>query len=115
MGIAGRQMTEAEYATRSQAAVVNAWAEYEGRGRDVQAGAYYPPAVYFVDDDLVVAITDMARQSFLTCFHEHFNKPHGIDPGRSASVGQRRLRYIQQLNWDEKGGMIRNLKRIRNV
>ena len=93
----------------------NAWAEYEGRGRDVQAGAYYPQAAYFVDDDLVVAITDVARQSFLTCFHEHFNKAHGIDPGRSASVGQRRLRYIQQLNWDEKGGMIRNLKRIRNV
>jgi len=63
----------------------------------------------------VVAIIDLERNEFLTCYHEHFNRPHGVVPGPNASVGQRRLRFIQQLNWDEQGKMIRNLRRIRNV
>ena len=115
LAIDGRDITEAEYEQRSQAAVTNSWGEYEGEGRDVEAGRYYPAAAYFVDDDLVVAITDLGRREFLTCYHEHFNRPHGVVPGPNASAGQRRLRFIQQLNWDEQGKMIRNLRRIRNV
>lgn len=114
LGVNGREITVAEYEQRSQAAVTNSWGEYEGEGRDVQAGRYYPAAAYFVDD-LVVAITDLERNEFLTCYHEHFSRPHGVVPGPNASVGQRRLRFLQQLNCDEQGKMIRNLRRLRNV
>jgi hypothetical protein len=109
--IVGRDMTEQEYEQRSLAAYHNAWGEYEGEGRNVAAQSYYPPAAYFVDDDLVVAITDLARNLFQTCYHEHFNRRHGPMP----SLGQRRLLYRQQLRWDEQGKMIRNVRRIRNV
>jgi len=115
MGIAGRDMTEAEMEQRSQDVVANAWGEYEGEGRNVQQMSYYPPAAYYVDDDLVVAITDQPRQEFQTCYHEHFSRPHGVEPPPGTSLAQRQLRYVQKLNWDEKGGMIRNVNRIRNV
>jgi hypothetical protein len=64
-----------------------------------------------VDDQLVVAITDLTRSLFHTCYHEHFNKRHGPMP----SLGQRKLLYGQQLRWDEQGKMILNVRRIRNV
>jgi hypothetical protein len=115
MGINGRDMSEAEYEQRSQEAVAKSWAEYEGEGRHVAASAYYPPAAYFVDDDLVVAISDTLRNTFQTCYHEHFSRPHGLVPGPSASLAQRQLRYRQKLQWDENGGLIRNLRRIRGV
>ena len=95
--------------------MTHAWGEYEGEGRNVQQMSYYPLAAHFVDDDLVVAITDHARTEFQTCYHEHFSRAHGVDPPAGASVAQRQLRYKQKLMWDEQGGMIRNLKRIKNV
>ena len=56
--INGRTMTEREYEDRSDQTYHNAWAEFEGEGRNIGAGEYYARSVYFVDDDLVVAITD---------------------------------------------------------
>ena len=88
---------------------------YEGEGRNVQQMSYYPLAAFFVDDHLVVAITNDTRAEFLTCYHEHFSKAHGVEPPASSSVAQKQLRYKQKLKWDEQGGMIRNLKRIKNV
>jgi hypothetical protein len=115
LGIVGRAMTEPEYEQRSDLAFNHAWAEYEGEAWNV-AGRYYNPAsAYFVDDALVVAITDSFRNDFLTCYHEHFSRPHGVVPGPGASVGQRQLRYRQHLQQEEQGGLIRNLQRIRGV
>jgi hypothetical protein len=111
LGIVGRDMTEQEYEQRSHAAFQNAWGEYEGEGRNVAGQCYYPHAAYFVDDDLAVAITDLARNRFHTCYHEHFNRRHGPMP----SLGQRKFLYVQQLRWDELGKMILNVRRIRNV
>jgi hypothetical protein len=113
LGINGQPMTQLQYEQKSLDTYNNAWGEYEGEGRNVEAREYYPPSAYFVDDDLVVAITDTGRAEFLTCFHEHFGRPHGRDPGAGASVGQRQLRYRLHLRRDEQGGMIRKVKLIR--
>lgn len=115
LGIVGSTMTESQYDLRAYEAVDNAWGEYEGEGRDVQAREYTELRAYYVDDDLVVAITDGFRNEFVTCFHEHFDRPHGVDPGGGATVGQKRLRYKERLKIDEQGKAIRNLKRIRGV
>ena len=115
LGIAGRPMTQTQYEQRTEDAFSNAWAEFEGEAWNVAARDYYSPSAYFVDDNLVVAITDMPRREYQTCYHEHFHRPHGVDPGPSVSVGQRRLRYRQHLQHEEQGKLIRNLKRIRGV
>jgi hypothetical protein len=115
LGIVGTTMTESQYEQRADDAVNNAWGEYEGEGWNVQYREYTKPRAYYVDDDLVVAITDEFRNDFVTCFHEHFDRPHGVDPGTGATVGQKQLRYKERLKIDEQGKAIRNLKRIRGV
>jgi hypothetical protein len=115
LGLVGRVMRESEYELRSEAAFTNSWAEYEGEGRDVQTGDYYDRAAYFVDDVLVVAITDTFRREFITCYHKHFRKPHGVDPRPGMTVGQLQLRYRDWLKDAEKGKLIRKLRRIRGV
>jgi hypothetical protein len=65
----------------------------------------------------VVAVIDVARSLFVTCFHEHFDsrRPlHGKNPGRGVSVAKRRLRYLDDLRIKEKGRLIINLRIIRD-
>jgi hypothetical protein len=113
LGIKGQPMTEGQYELRSDDAVTNAWGEYEGEGRNVKERTYYPLAAYFVDGDLVVAITDTFRNDFITCYHEHFGRKHDTASYLRMSDGQRQLRYRDHLRVEEQGGMIRKVKRIR--
>lgn len=115
MGINGRPVTAGEYAARAVVAHRDAWAEFEAESRDIALSEYLPKRACFVDDDLVVAITDADRQEFVTCFHEHFGKAHGVDSSWHASAGQRRLRFREHLDREEKGGLVRNVRRIRGV
>lgn len=115
MGISGRTVTLEEYAGRSIVAHRDSWAEYEGESRDIALSEYLPRRACFVDEDLVVAITDTTRIEFVTCFHEHFGKAHGVDASWHASPGQRRLRYREHLDREERGGLVRNVRRIRGV
>ncbi len=77
----GRPVTVEEDRDRSVRAVTGAWCEYEAQGRDFDRSAYLPARVSYVDDDLVVAVTDLARTRFVTGFHEHFD---GRQPPRLA-------------------------------
>ena len=113
LGITSRAMSEAEYDQRSRDAVANAWAEYEGEGGKASDHGYYDASAYFVDEDLVVVITDLARSRITTCYHEHFDKKHASSLAAGMTAGQRRLRYRQQLKFDEQGKMIVNLRRLR--
>jgi hypothetical protein len=109
-----RTMSELKYKERSEQVVANAWGKYRGEGRNIARGEYYDEAMYFVDDDLVVAITDVSGCDFITCFHEHFGRRH-VSPASIGTVGQRRLQYKEHLQFDEQGGLIRNVRRIRGV
>jgi hypothetical protein len=115
MAIQGREMTDAEYEQRSNDAVQHAWAEYECVSWDVVARAYRSPAAYFVDDQLVVAVTDLAKSDFITCFHEHFDGNRRHTFVMALPLGQRKLRYAQALQWRVQGRQILQLKRIRGV
>jgi hypothetical protein len=115
--LAGRSMTLEEYRDRSRQCVSGSWCEYEGQGWDIALRIHLTARAFYVDNDLVVAITDVARSSFVTCFHEHLDSRrslHGKNPGRSVSVAQRRLRYLDDLRIKEKGRLIINLRIIRD-
>ena len=110
-------MTVEEYRDRSGRTVLDSWCEYEAQSWDRVLNAHRKTSAYYVDNDLVVAIVDIARASFVTCFHEHFDmrRPlHGNNPGRSVSVAQRRLRYLDDLRLKENGRLIINLRIIRD-
>jgi len=99
-------MTVEEYRDRSVRTVSDSWCEYEAQVRDFALSSYVKPRAHYVDDELVVAITNVARSLFVTCFHEHFDsrRPlHGRHPGRGVSVSQRRLRYLDDLRLKEQG------------
>lgn len=115
LGIAGTTMSESQYEMRADDAVNNAWCEYECEARNLRNCEYTESRAYFVDNDLLVAITDSFRRDFVTCFHEHFDKPHGVVPVPGVTVGQKQLRYKERLKIEEQGKIIRNLKRIRGV
>jgi hypothetical protein len=115
LGVTGRSLTIEEYRDRSVQAVTNTWCEYEAQGRNFALSTYLESRIYYVDDDLVVAITDGTRSLFVTCFHEHFDgrqSLHGRHPGRGASVAQRRILYREDLRVKEQGRVIINLKVI---
>ena len=117
MRIVARLLTQQEYHDRSTRAFTDSWCESEAQARDFKLSEYVRPRVYYVDDDLVVAIVDLARALFVTCFHEHFDSRqplHGRHPGRGVSVAQRRLRYLDDLRLKEKGRLIINLRMIRD-
>lgn len=114
LGIAG-VMSEFQYDQRSEQAVVNAWAEYEGECWSPSLNDFEDERAYYLDNELVMAVTDTFRKHFVTCFHFHFVKPHSADPGKSYSVGQRQLRYRDHIDLEEKSGLIQNLTRIKGV
>ena len=52
-------MTESQYEVRSHDAVDKSWAEYEARSWEAKKREYCSEdRVYYVDDDLVIAITE---------------------------------------------------------
>jgi hypothetical protein len=117
LGIIGRALTLEEYLERSIQTVADSWCEYEVQARDFVRDSYLNPRAIYADDDLVVAIVDIGRTRFVTCFHEHFDnrrRLHGNHPGRGVSVAQRRLRYLDDLRLKEKGRLIINLRFIRD-
>lgn len=109
LGITGRTVTVEEYRDRSVLSVTGAWCEYEAESRDFERNTYLPARASLVDDDLVVAVTDMARTRFVTCFHEHFQSrrpTHGDHPGHGVSVAQRRMRYREALRIKVQGRLV---------
>jgi hypothetical protein len=69
-------MSPEQYELRSDDAVANAWAKYEGEDYDEILKDFRDAAMYFVDEELVMAITDGWEREFITCFHKHYS---GVD------------------------------------
>jgi len=100
---------------RADDSVANAWAEYEGEWKDGVTGDYKDAAAYYVDGQLVVAITDSFRRRFITCYHKHFREPHGIDPAMGEPLGDLQLKYKTWLQSARGRGKLRKFKGIRGV
>lgn len=113
--IENRVITESEYAGRVQLAIEQAWLEYEAESHDSRWGGYREAAATYVDDDLVLAVTDLSRSSLITSFHEHFDRPNRCKTIQAMTSGDRRLKYKQYFRWDEQGGKIRNVKVIHGI
>jgi hypothetical protein len=115
LGISGLKMTEDEYKERSQAAVVNAWAEYEGIVWSPSKQAYEDKAAYFVDEEMVLAITDLDRSFFTTCYHEHYDVKHNFNQENTAPYGNQRLRYREWIQNNERGKRIKITKKVKGL
>jgi hypothetical protein len=115
LGLTGMAITEAQYQALSHQTVKRAWAIFEAQKRDAQNGGYHNPGVYYVDERLVTAITDETSTCFITCFHEHFDRPHGEVPRPGTTVGQRKLLYKRRLDVAEDCKIFINVTRKTGV
>lgn len=121
MGINPPPMSVEQYRQRSLDTVAGSWAEYEAEGWDVEKRKYSEARAYYVDNDLVCSITDVPRSEFVTCFHaahdegKHFH-PKFHDADKTAEgIGNRRLRFMQKLQHQIQGKLIRQFKAKRGV
>lgn len=103
-------LTLQQYEAASQATVASAWGELLVTHADHRGERRY-----YVDDRLILAITDHNGDKFTTCYHEHL---WGIPEFRgghrhvlSMSVGQRRGRYQQKTRVDRGFQQVRWLRR----
>ena len=115
LGIIGGTITAAQYEAASHQVVRESWAEFEAQKQDPHYGDYHKASTYFIDDNLLTAITDLSRHWFITCFHERFGRPHGTVPGPGASAGRRKLEYRQRLTDAENCKKYINVRRKRGV
>jgi hypothetical protein len=85
---------------------------YAGDYKDAQTREYVGVRHYFVDCNLGVAATTSDERYFITFYHEHFDRPHGHRPKRSATEGQRKLEYEQAIEQDIATRKLREFKRL---
>ena len=92
-------------------------AEYEkekARGSG-KFGFFRPLRAQFIDGELMTAITDSSRKTFITCFHYHIDPLfcQGI-PKKKAEAGRDLLKVVRRLKDGETREAIRNLKIIKS-
>jgi hypothetical protein len=107
-------VTQDEYKNASVGVFCNAWLEYECTETDRRRTGSYPRSAYYVDDRELKAVTTLDRARFLTCYHKHYNGRHQAGRNAKVPVGERRHEYLKHLEWDEMGGMIKDLRILRN-
>jgi len=105
-------MWQGEYYSRSLVPLTRYRRKYRARKIKLEKGALpgekYPPAIYHVDDKLVVTITDTDEDAIITCYHEHFGHPHT----RPTRPGECLLRYDEYLEKGKDSNMISEFKEL---
>jgi len=109
LGVKGREVTIDEFKERAQGAINGSWAEFEARK------LANDKAAYFIDDELVQAVTTLDRQVFRTCFHLHFAHNAKCEDLIAMTPGDRRARFIRNMDYDMKGEVLKDVKRIRGI
>jgi hypothetical protein len=109
MGRPAPSITEADYERESTKVLSTAWICYCAEGQDNQRSgrhviAYHQLADHFVDDRLLITIVSCKTETILTCYHEHFDRPHKP----SHSKNEQMVRYVERLGYQRKGDMLRS-------
>ena len=121
LGVTDRVVSEAEYEHESLSVCSNRWLEYEAEKIEIEWLAhtrrrgepdpYHSRRRYNVDDRLLTTIVEPADDAVVTCFHEHFDRPHDTG-GHMRPVGELRARYNKHLENLELSKMMRRIERI---
>jgi hypothetical protein len=73
---------------------------------------WYKRRVYYVNRELILAITDLAGKIFINCYHDHLGE--GRCQGQASTeleTNRQLLRFRERLR-DREGTSIRNLKKL---
>lgn len=100
-------ITQADYERESIKVLSTAWICYVGEVRDVRwrsSNSFYDSASHSVDDRLLTTIVSQGTDSILTCYHEHFDRPHK----KAQRKFEQMVKYVEHLGYQRRGNMLRN-------
>lgn len=111
-------VTLGDYEQASQTVYHQSWLVYSAQWRE--SGGYTAPRRYFVDDRLILAITDDQENWFITCYHDHYHlwnnssgtpRPgkHLLSENRTKPISQRKDEYLRVMR------KLEQLRRLINV
>jgi hypothetical protein len=115
----GAPVSEAEYEAKSVEICAICWLEYCAEAVD-QDGVFYAVKNnleipyrdrrrYYVDQALLTTITSLDAKSVVTCFHEHFGRPH-VQGGHKQPQGELKDKYMRKIRLEESAKMIRKIE-----
>jgi len=114
LGITGRSLLPGDLRAKSLQAYRHPKMVYECESFDRQNEKFRNLRAHFVDRDLVMAITDVKRTEFYTCFHKHTSGCScpglPIDDADSA----RQLLHFRQTLFNKPKTKMRNLRIIQS-
>jgi hypothetical protein len=124
LGKTCRLVTEAEYEAESKLVCSSSWIEYVAEEVDKQNVGYsvrqdlgvpfHEKRRYFVDDRLVKTTTSLSGEDIVTCYHEHFDRPHVLG-GHKAPTGELRNKFRKRIElMSEKSKMLRDLEIVKD-
>lgn len=109
-------MTEYEYEKRSVQVLSKHWGKYRATHMDRTKGGLIPkPRVYAIDNDLVLAVLSHTEEHFVTCYHQHFNRPHGVDPAPTDSVAYKQMKFQDFIRKQARLDKLRDIRIIRGL
>jgi hypothetical protein len=102
-------ITEADYERESMKVLSAAWICYSGEATDQRRSrrdeiVYFAPAKHFVDERLLTTIVSLSTDTVLTCYHEHFDRPHRVSQWKFEQL----VKYVEHLGNQRRGNMLRN-------
>jgi hypothetical protein len=80
LGIAPAQLLPGHLRAKSESVFAQPILIYEGQHYDTARGCFGDTRACYVDNDMVLAVTDMKRERFITCYHKH--PPDRSCPGK---------------------------------
>lgn len=88
----------------------------EGGARVMRSRLEYQSArTTFVDDRMVLAVTDLSQTYFVTCYHEHYGKGHVEGQHRDRrTLGERRDEYKRSVAHKVKARRLRSLEVLKD-
>lgn len=108
------QIEKNDYEQESISVISMAWLAYEASQLDPFRStrlriAYHPKRSYFIDHRLLKTVVSHS-QDVVTCFHEHFGRPHK----REQYEVEQKFKYLEELAFNKKAGKLReiNIRRL---
>jgi hypothetical protein len=109
-GHTASSVTEDDYKDESMKVLSTAWICYSGEKSDKQHSSraagivYFDPANHFVDDRLLTTIVSRNTDTILTCYHEHFDRPHKPSMHKCEEM----VKYLERLRYQRQGDELKN-------
>jgi hypothetical protein len=101
--------TKNEYKDLCKEAFHEAYIRYEAREWNEDRKCFHAKRHYRLDGRSLKVVADLTKKYFITCFHEHYGKPHRPEHLKKPSLDQV-FDYLIKIENKKKQGLIEDFK-----